>query len=72
MLAFGLTATFAVQALIIIGGVVRLLPLPGQTLPFISYGGSSVLANSLLVGLLLIISHDARVRELRAARGGSL
>lgn len=59
LLAFGLSAVFAIQAIIIVGGVVRLLPLTGQTLPFVSYGGSSLLANWLLVGLLLIISHHA-------------
>jgi cell division protein FtsW (lipid II flippase) len=59
LLAFGLSAVFAMQAIIIVGGVVRLLPLTGQTLPFVSYGGSSLLANWLLIGLLLIISHHA-------------
>lgn len=57
LLAFGLSAVFAMQALIIVGGVVRLLPLTGQTLPFVSYGGSSLLANWLLAGLLLMVSH---------------
>jgi cell division protein FtsW (lipid II flippase) len=60
LLAFGLTATFALQSVIIVGGVVRLLPLTGQTLPFVSYGGSSILANFILVGLLLAISNRAR------------
>jgi cell division protein FtsW (lipid II flippase) len=59
LLAFGLSSVFAMQAIIIVGGVVRLLPLTGQTLPFVSYGGSSLLANWLLIGLLLIISHHA-------------
>jgi cell division protein FtsW (lipid II flippase) len=59
LLAIGLSAVFAMQAIIIVGGVVRLLPLTGQTLPFVSYGGSSLLANWLLIGLLLIISHHA-------------
>ncbi|MBC7462598.1 MAG: FtsW/RodA/SpoVE family cell cycle protein [Thermoleophilia bacterium] len=65
LLAFGLSAVFAIQAIIIVGGVVRLLPLTGQTLPFVSYGGSSLLANWLLVGLLLIVSHHARVERER-------
>jgi len=59
LLAFGLSAVFAMQAIIIVGGVVRLLPLTGQTLPFVSYGGSSLLANWLLVGLLLMVSQQA-------------
>lgn len=67
LLAFGLSAVFAMQATIIVGGVVRLLPLTGQTLPFVSYGGSSLLANWLLIGLLLIVSHHARVEQLREA-----
>lgn len=66
LLAFGLSAVFAMQAIIILGGVVRLLPLTGQTLPFMSYGGSSLLANWLIVGLLLMISHRAAVEAERA------
>lgn len=65
LLAFGLTATFAIQTVIIVGGVVRLLPLTGQTLPFVSYGGSSVVANFALMTMLLVISH--RTRSLQRA-----
>jgi cell division protein FtsW (lipid II flippase) len=67
LLAFGLAAVFAMQAIIIVGGVVRLLPLTGQTLPFVSYGGSSLLANWLLVGLLLMVSHHGVVERRREA-----
>lgn len=59
LLAFGLATIFALQTIVIVGGIVRLLPLTGQTLPFMSYGGSSVLANFLLITLLLIVSHHA-------------
>jgi cell division protein FtsW (lipid II flippase) len=57
LLAAGLTATLAIQAFIIIGGVSGLIPLTGITLPFVSYGGSSIVANFLLVGLLLVVSN---------------
>jgi cell division protein FtsW (lipid II flippase) len=70
LLAGGLTATIGLQALIIIGGVIRLIPLTGVTLPFMSYGGSSVVTNFALVALLLIISHRSRARSpaARASR----
>jgi cell division protein FtsW len=57
LLAAGLTATLGIQAFIIVGGVTRLIPLTGITLPFVSYGGSSVVANFLVVGLLLMVSN---------------
>ncbi len=56
LMAVGLTSTLAIQALVIVGGNLRLMPLTGVTLPFMSYGGSSLLANFVIVGLLLRIS----------------
>jgi cell division protein FtsW (lipid II flippase) len=56
LMAVGLTSTLAIQALVIVGGNLRLMPLTGVTLPFMSYGGSSLLANFVIIGLLLRIS----------------
>ncbi len=69
LLATGLTMLLGFQAFIIIAGVIRVLPLTGVTLPFVSYGGSSLLANWVLVALLLRISDDSAQRRLEAAAG---
>ncbi len=57
-LATGITLLFSIQALLIMGGVTKLLPLTGVTLPFISYGGSSLIISSIMLGLLLYLSCD--------------
>ncbi len=59
LLAAGLTFGFALQTFIIVGGVLRVIPLTGITLPFISYGGSSVVANFVLLAGLLLVSNRA-------------
>jgi cell division protein FtsW (lipid II flippase) len=61
LLAAGLATAFGLQSFIIIGGVTRLIPLTGVTLPFVSYGGSSIVANFVLVALLLMVSHRTAV-----------
>ena len=59
LLAAGLTFGFALQTFIIVGGVVRLIPLTGITLPFVAYGGSSVVANFLVLAGLILVSNRA-------------
>ena len=59
LLAAGLSFGFALQTFVIVGGILRVIPLTGITLPFVSYGGSSVVANFLLVAGLMLISNRA-------------
>ena len=74
LLAAGLTFGFALQTFIIVGGVLRVVPLTGITLPFVSYGGTSVVANFLLVAGLLLVSNRANALSSlqgdRPLRGG--
>jgi cell division protein FtsW (lipid II flippase) len=68
LLAAGLTLVVVIQAAIIVGGNAKLVPLTGITLPFISYGGSSLLANAIIVGLLLALSDRGREQVALIAR----
>ena len=64
MLAGGIATWFSVQAIINIGGVSGVMPVTGLTLPFISFGGSSLMASMAAAGLLLNIARHARCRAL--------
>jgi len=66
LFAVGLTTLLGVQAFIIMGGVLRVVPLTGITLPFVSYGGSSLVANYVLLALLMRMSHEQRVEPMPA------
>ncbi len=70
LLATGLTTVFALQVFVIVGGVTNTIPLTGVTLPFVSAGGSSVLANFVLLALLLSASDLARRDNRRVPLGG--
>ena len=63
LLAAGLTSIFAIQSLIIAAGNMKFLPLTGIPLPFLSYGGSSILANYIIIGILLRISHNTAMER---------
>lgn len=59
LLAVGLTAVFALQTLVILAGNLKLMPLTGVPLPFVAYGGSSIIANFIIIGLLLRLSQKS-------------
>jgi cell division protein FtsW (lipid II flippase) len=70
LLATALTTVVSFQAFIIMAGVVRVMPLTGIALPFVAYGGSSLLTNYVIIALLLRISHDSTARNYRLRQAG--
>ena len=63
ILALGVSVLFGIQSIVILGGVLRVLPLTGITLPFVSYGGSSILSSFIALGILQVASEDIYIRE---------
>lgn len=69
ILALGVSVLFGIQSIIILGGVLKVIPLTGITLPFVSYGGSSILSSFIALGILQVASEDLSYKEVRNEQG---
>lgn len=69
VLALGVSILFGVQSFIILGGVLKIIPLTGITLPFVAYGGSSILASFIALAILQVASEDIKVKEAKDEQG---
>lgn len=69
ILAIGISSLFGIQCFIILGGVLRIIPLTGITLPFISYGGSSMLTSFIALGILQACSEEISSKEVYNGEG---
>lgn len=63
ILALGISLLFAIQSIVILGGVMKVIPLTGITLPFISYGGSSIVSSFIALGILQVASEEIDIKE---------
>lgn len=69
ILALGISILFGIQSFIILGGVLKMIPLTGLTLPFVSYGGSSILSSFIALGILQICSEEIEIKEDKDEQG---
>ncbi len=69
ILALGISTLFGIQSFIILGGVLKMIPLTGLTLPFVSYGGSSIVSSFIALGVLQVCSEEIEVKEYADEQG---